>query len=110
VLSNVDVQESARGIDFNLLLDSERRLAEADIDYHRSVVAYAVALKNVYVETGSLMEYCNVHYTEPKDAAGELPPGEFPAGEGPPGEELPIQEVPTEQPAADVSARVTAVP
>jgi hypothetical protein len=27
-------------------------------------VGYAVAVKNVYVETGSLMEYCNVHYTD----------------------------------------------
>lgn len=66
VLNNPDVQASPRGqrIDYNLLLDSERRLADAETDYHRSVIGYAVALKNVYLETGSLMEYCNVHYTE----------------------------------------------
>jgi outer membrane protein TolC len=63
ILSNPQVQ-AARGIDFNLLLDAERRLAEADSDYHRAVVSYAVALKNVYVETGSLLEYCNVHYSD----------------------------------------------
>jgi outer membrane protein TolC len=63
-LSDQVLQESSRGIDFNLLLDSERRLADAESDYHRAVVGYAVALKNVYVETGSLMEYCNVHYSD----------------------------------------------
>jgi outer membrane protein TolC len=66
VLNDVAVNESARGrrIDFNLLLDAERRLADADTDYHRAVVGYAVAVKNVYVETGSLMDYCNVHYAD----------------------------------------------
>jgi outer membrane protein TolC len=66
VLSSEAVQASRRGreIDFNLLLDAERRLADAETDYHRAIIGYAVALKNVYVETGSLMEYCNVHYTE----------------------------------------------
>jgi outer membrane protein TolC len=69
VLNSEAVQESARGrrIDFNLLLDAERRLADADSDYYRSCVGYAVAVKNVYVETGALMEYCNVHYSD-KDA------------------------------------------
>ncbi len=55
---------ATKKVDFNLLLDAERRLADAESDYHRSVVSYAVAVKNVYVETGSLMEYCNVHYTD----------------------------------------------
>jgi hypothetical protein len=66
VLNSEAVQESARGrrIDFNLLLDAERRLADADSDYYRSCVGYAVAVKNVYLETGSLMEYCNVHYSD----------------------------------------------
>jgi outer membrane protein TolC len=66
VLNDVAVRESPRGrrIDFNLLLDSERRLADAETDYYRAVVGYAVALKNVYVETGSLMNYCNVHFSE----------------------------------------------
>jgi hypothetical protein len=66
VLNNPDVQASLRGqrIDYNILLDSERRLADAETDYHRAVIGYAVALKNVYLETGSLMEYCNVHYTD----------------------------------------------
>jgi hypothetical protein len=66
VLNNEAVRESPRGrrIDFNLLLDAERRLADAETDYYRAIVGYAVALKNVYVETGSLMNYCNVHFSE----------------------------------------------
>lgn len=64
VLNSQDIKDVRKKIDFNLLLDSERRLADADSDYHRSVVSYAVAVKNVYVETGSLMEYCNVHYAD----------------------------------------------
>lgn len=66
VLSAEAVRESARGrrIDYNILLDAQRRLADAEMDYHRAVVSYAVALKNVYLEAGSLMDYCNVHFSE----------------------------------------------
>jgi outer membrane protein TolC len=67
VLSSPAVQESTRGVDYDLLLDSERRLAEADADYYRAVVGYAVALKNVYLEAGSLMQYCNVHFRDTED-------------------------------------------
>ena len=67
VLSSPAVQESTRGVDYDLLLDSERRLAEADADYYRAVVGYAVALKNVYLEAGSLMQYCNVHFRDTDD-------------------------------------------
>ena len=67
VLSSPAVQESTRGVDYDLLLDSERRLAEAEADYYRAVVGYAVALKNVYLEAGSLMQYCNVHFSDTDD-------------------------------------------
>jgi hypothetical protein len=63
VLHDTEVQESARGrqIDFNILLDSERRLADAEIAYYRATVEYAVALKNVNLEVENLLSYCNVH-------------------------------------------------
>jgi hypothetical protein len=66
VLSDEAVRETARGarIDANILLDSERRLADAELDYHRALVAYAVSLKNVYLEMGTLMKYCNVQFTD----------------------------------------------
>jgi hypothetical protein len=50
--------------DFNLLLDAVRRLAEAETNYNRALVNYAVALKNVHVEAGDLMQYCNVHFAD----------------------------------------------
>ncbi|HJQ81071.1 MAG TPA: transporter, partial [Lacipirellulaceae bacterium] len=71
VLTDPDVQEAQRETDYDLLLDSERRLAEAEADYYRAVVGYAVALKNVYLEAGSLMQYCNVHFS---DAGGGVSP------------------------------------
>lgn len=62
VLNSEVVQRSARGrrIDFNLLLDSERRLADAEIAYHRATVEYAVALKNVNLESENMLAYCNI--------------------------------------------------
>jgi hypothetical protein len=67
VLTDPEVQEAQREIDYDVLLDSERRLAEAEADYYRAVVGYAVALKNVYLEAGSLMQYCNVHFGDAAD-------------------------------------------
>ncbi len=64
VLNNEAVRESQPRIDFNILLDSERRLADSELDYHRALVAYAVSLKNVYLEMGSLMNYCNVQFAD----------------------------------------------
>jgi outer membrane protein TolC len=55
---------AAREIEFNLLLDAARRLAEAESNYNRVLVGYAVALKNVHVEAGDLMQYCNVHFAD----------------------------------------------
>lgn len=62
VLNDASVQESAVGrrIDYNLLLDSERRLADAEIAYYRATVEYAVAIKNVNLEVENLLPYCNV--------------------------------------------------
>ena len=67
VLHDASVQDSGRGrrIDFNLLLDSERRLADAEVAYHRATVEYAVALKNVNLETENILGYCNVQIAGP---------------------------------------------
>lgn len=63
-LRDENVVATRKNLDFNILLDSERRLADAELDYHRAVVGYAVALKNVYLEMGTLMKYCNVQFTD----------------------------------------------
>jgi outer membrane protein TolC len=48
----------------DFLLDAQRRLAEADIDYHRSLVEYAMAIKQVHYAKGSLLEYNEIFLTE----------------------------------------------
>lgn len=47
-----------------LELDAQRRLAEADIQYYRSLVEYTLAIKNVHFEKGSLLEYDGVTLAE----------------------------------------------
>lgn len=51
-------------VDLNSLLDAQRRLAEADAKYYFSLVEYAVAVKNVHYEKGSLLDYNNVYLAE----------------------------------------------
>jgi outer membrane protein TolC len=44
-------------VSLELVLDARLRLAEAETSYHRSRIDYAVALKNVHFEKGSLLDY-----------------------------------------------------
>jgi hypothetical protein len=44
-------------VSLELVLDARIRLAEAETSYHRSRVEYAIAIKNVHFEKGSLLEY-----------------------------------------------------
>jgi hypothetical protein len=44
-------------VSLELVLDARIRLAEAETAYHRARVEYAVAVKNVHFEKGSLLEY-----------------------------------------------------
>src|SRR5690606_24713948 len=39
------------------LLDAQRRATEADISYFRGLVDYAISIKNVHYEKGSIWEY-----------------------------------------------------
>ena len=56
----------ARQQDFNLILDADRRLLDAETSFQRAKVEYALAIKNVNFEAGSLLNYCNVQLsTEP---------------------------------------------
>jgi outer membrane protein TolC len=47
-----------------LELDAQRRLAEAEIQYYRTLVEYALSIKNVHFEKGSLLEYDGVALSE----------------------------------------------
>ncbi len=44
-------------VSLELVLDAHIRLTEAETSYHRARVDYAVAVKNVHFEKGSLLEY-----------------------------------------------------
>ena len=56
-------------IDVDHLLDSQRRVVEAEIRYHRSRSEYGLALKNVHLEKGSLLQYHNLYIFEGQPAA-----------------------------------------
>lgn len=61
---NGDAQAKVRQFDFNALLDAEQRLAEAATAANRAKIQYVLATKNLNFETGSLLEYFNIHLTE----------------------------------------------
>ncbi|QDV53610.1 Outer membrane efflux protein [Gimesia fumaroli] len=48
----------------DLLLESQRRQAEADGSYYRSLVEYSLAVKNIQFEKGSLLAYNSIYLEE----------------------------------------------
>ena len=64
-------KELVRQFDYNALLDSEQRLAEASTAANRARVQYALATKNLNFEMGALLEYFNIHLTEGTAACHE---------------------------------------
>ncbi len=50
--------------DFYVLLDAQRRYADAEIRYYQARVEYALAIRNVYFEGGALLDYCSVALSE----------------------------------------------
>jgi len=50
--------------EFFVVLDAQRRFAEAESRYHQARVEYALALRNVHFEKGSLLAYCGVMLNE----------------------------------------------
>ncbi len=48
----------------NFILDSQRRVAEAEIDYFRALVDYNLAVANFHYQKGSLLEYNGIHLAE----------------------------------------------
>jgi outer membrane protein TolC len=78
---NVDIlrqrMQSDRPVTPEQLLDAERRLADADIQYHRGLVEHMLAIKNVHFEKGTLLEYAHVMLSEkmpPPSSAPATPP------------------------------------
>jgi len=60
----VQAAYEADNASLELLLEAQRRLAAADSLYHRSLVEYTMAIKNVHFEKGSLLDYNQIYMTE----------------------------------------------
>ena len=78
-------REESTKIDFDRILDAQRRAVESEIRYFRARAEYAVALKNVHFEKGSLLEFNNMRLA---DGSGVSAPPAMPAG---PGEGMKLQ-------------------
>ena len=48
----------------DVLLETHRRLLDARLRYHQSRIEYALAIRNVHFEKGTLLNYCNVSLHE----------------------------------------------
>ncbi len=80
------------------LLEAERRMAEADTQYHRALVEHMLAIKNVHFEKGTLLEYGHIQLAEQVSIESARPP--------PPAEQLeptpaapPVEPTPAPPPA-----------
>lgn len=63
-LAAVQAAFDADNAPLELLLAAQRRMAEAESNYHRTLVEYALAIKNVHFEKGSLLDYNEVYLAE----------------------------------------------
>ena len=63
-LEAVEAAFEADKISLDLLLDSQRRLADAQSRYYRILTEYAVAVKNVHYAKGTLLDYDGVYLSE----------------------------------------------
>lgn len=57
-------EESGVEVPLHLLLDAQKRLADAQSEFHRSATEFAVATKNVHFCKGTLLEYDGVYLNE----------------------------------------------
>jgi len=100
------------GLTINLeqLLDIQRRLTEAQSRYYQSRVEYAIALKNVHVEKGSILEYASMGMIDatgeqPAEATPQAPVEPTPApGQVPPPPEIPPATTSAIAPEAPIDA------
>jgi outer membrane protein TolC len=60
----VQLKYSQDNAPLDLLLDAQRRLAEAQSRYYLALTEYAVAIKNVHFSKGTLLEYDNIYLAE----------------------------------------------
>jgi hypothetical protein len=63
-LAALEAVYQAKQEGFFEVLDAQRRLSEAISQYYLSRVEYALAIRNVHYEKGSLLDYCDVGLAE----------------------------------------------
>jgi outer membrane protein TolC len=63
-LQSVQAAFDADNATLDVLLEAQRRLAEADVAYYRSLMEYTLAAKNVQVEKGTLLDYNEIYLQE----------------------------------------------
>ncbi|HZN36418.1 MAG TPA: TolC family protein [Pirellulaceae bacterium] len=66
--------ETGQNVTPEQLLESGRRLAEADIQYHKALVEHMLAIKNVHFEKGTLLEYGHIYLAEQVSIVNARPP------------------------------------
>lgn len=59
-----DADENERTRLLDLLLDSQRRVADADTGYYRALLEYTLSVKNVHLQKGSLLDYNEIYLAE----------------------------------------------
>lgn len=57
-------QDAGERAELDVRLETHRRLLDARLRYHQAEVEYVLALRNVNVEKGTLLRYCNVWLNE----------------------------------------------
>jgi hypothetical protein len=62
-------QDAGEKPELDVRLETHRRLLDARLRYHQSEVEYVLALRNVNVEKGTLLRYCNVWLNETASSA-----------------------------------------
>ncbi len=63
-LAALEAVYQAKQEGFFEVLDAQRRLSEAISHYYQSRVQYALAIRNVHYQKGSLLDYCDVGLSE----------------------------------------------
>ena len=63
-LAAVEAAFEADKVSLDLLLDAQRRLAEAETRHYRTLAEYAIAIKNVHFSKGTLLEFDGVYLAE----------------------------------------------
>ncbi len=64
-------QDAGEKAELDVRLETHRRLLDARLRYHQAEVEYSLSLRNINVEKGTLLKYCNVWLNE---ASGPLDP------------------------------------